>query len=66
MRRFYDIIQRAVAVFFTLSAIAIGIYGICILRFDLLGTAAVWYIIGVLTVQSIKDIRQALEDRDYK
>ena len=61
MEKLFDIILRCVAVFFTLSAIAIAVYGICILRFDALIMAALWYFIcGGLAVQSLKDMKEMM------
>lgn len=58
--RIWEIAKRAAAVFFTWTAIGIGIYGICIWRLDLLIMAAVWYFIGGgLTMQSIRDLEKA-------
>lgn len=55
--RIWEIVKRAVAVFFTWTAIGIGVYGICIWRLDLLIMAAVWYFIGGgLVLQSIRDM----------
>lgn len=55
--RIFEIVKRVVAVFFTWTAIGIGVYGICVWRLDLLIMAAVWYFIGGgLLLQSIRDI----------
>lgn len=55
--RIWGIVKRAVAVFFTWTAIGIGVYGICIWRLELLIMAAVWYFIGGgLVLQSVRDI----------
>ena len=63
MKKFLDIAQRAAAVFFTWSSIAIAIYGICTLRFEGLIYALIWYFIGGgLTIQSLRDIQSVITD----
>ena len=61
--RTWEIVKRAVALFFTWTAIGIGVYGVCIWRLDLLVMAAVWYFIGGgLVIQSIRDMEEAFKN----
>lgn len=61
MNTFFKIAQRVAAIFFTWSSIALAIYGICTLRFELPIFALVWYFIGGgLTIQSLRDIQSVI------
>lgn len=63
MKKFFDIAQRAVAVFFTWTAIGIAIYGICTLSLSTLIMAVAWYFVGGgLAIQSIRDIEEATRE----
>ena len=61
MKKVLRTAKRAVAIFFTWSAVAILVYGICTLQFRVIIAAPLWYFIaGGLTIQSLSDIEGIL------
>lgn len=61
MKKALRIAKRAVAIFFTWSAVAILVYGICTLQLRVIIAAPLWYFIaGGLTIQSLSDIEGIL------
>ena len=63
MKKVLRTVKRAVAIFFTWSAVAILVYGICTLQLRVIIAAPLWYFIaGGLAIQSLTDIEALLGD----
>jgi len=62
MKRAFDILYKALAVFFSVTTAAIAVAAVAMLRFDMLGTAALYALVGAMTAGSAKEMGERLDD----